>query len=309
MKKRYPIESFSERLTYLLEKDTIDMATILEFDFLQLKEDIYVLCENQFKKNELSFKYNESLKNQLLSLQEILDGSINKVRKNLPVDHPLYLLNVTGGTRLTPEEKSVVRDHLKKEIATYVLMIEVVLGQIITMQKTEKKVVPLPKKAGRKKIVTNFKGERKLTDAQITSLYDLLLPRRQKEELFIQEVKARLQFHEIMKLEDVNSISEKEYQIKLGAENYMFAFVLTWLEKNRFFSSPFKTVGNAASFYSLDDTPLKYNTLSKAKSVYDIEKYITTSPPSKKPVSPPANPQDNPSYFGYLNFLLHETFK
>jgi len=310
MNKKSPIELFRDRIETLHNGHFILMETIIKFDAFWLKEKILDFCESQNHKNEFKIFFENKIAFAFNIILSDLEKLVLKIRNTYPIDHPLFALNVLkGGRELYIDEKNIVLETLMAEFDCYSLMIESLFGKEFITSKSEIILTKRKSKSGRKKLVSTFKGDKILSKEQINTFYNLVLNGRDKEDLFDVSKNGESQFFSILESDDVASCEKEKYEIKLAAENYLFAFVLTWFEKNGFFKSPFLAVENSSSFFSSDGKKIKSNDLAKAKSNYPIEKYITTVLPKKKIALPiPLDPKDNNQYFPYLNSLLHSYF-
>ena len=309
MKKYDPISEFSERLKYLVVQEVIWYDDIMKFNHLGLKVDLYDKCLNPMFKKEFQLNYIKETYGLLIFLKENLDKIVSRILKNLTIG--FYRSN---GEPLEMLDVIIIKKSLLEEIETYYTLAEVLIDKDIllklnnTLQKHSIKVqLPPNKKSGRREIISTFIGIKKLNPEQIVALFDLTFPKRNKDQLFDNSnKKSRKEFIEIMNLANVKDISERNYKIKLEAENYMLAFVFSWFEINYFIKSPFKAIENSASFYSSNDSLLTQNDLSKGKASYSNGNFITTQKPKTEPKL--NDPQDKTQYFGYLNFHLHFTF-
>jgi hypothetical protein len=310
MNKKSPIELFHDRIETLHKGENLLLQTVINHDPIWLKEKVLEYCQNKIHKTEFKIFFENKIATEFYLILSDIEKIVFKTRDLYPIDHPLYLFNVLkGGQELDSDERKKVRQFLQAEFDYYCLMLEVLLEKQIAKPQKQKIKTKKIVKLGRKSSIPSFKGSIPFSDEQLNKFYDILLQGRNLEELFEDAGDSRSQFIEIMKSDDVSVFSQKNYKIKLAAENYIFAFVLTWFEKNGFMKSAFKAVEESSSFCSRDDKKLIANDLSKTKSTYRIEKNITIISRNKKhKPSLPLDPQNNDQYFPFLNSLMHSTF-
>lgn len=315
MIKLNPIDELKARLQYLIKAKNVDLSTIIEFDYLFLKNKIYKYCEQTFNKEEFKQAARELFTDQIATLLNNIDSVTLNAKKLLPLEDKGWLLNASGGVSISQIEQEILKSHLSKELGAYILIIETVTGEKITptnkQTKDKQKEIPKvnQKKAGRKPTKANFIGSRKLSDDNLSVLFNLILPERKEEEFFNQQLSSTEKcFNEIMRAKDLDEIASKNYKFIFGVENYLAAFVFAWLEKNGYINSAFQAIDKSKSFYSTGgDAPLKANDLTKAKSTSQFERFITTTKPSNE-ITIPQNSNDKDEYFKFLNFHLHDYF-
>jgi hypothetical protein len=309
MKKANPIELLTERIDRLANQKYLFYDEVINYDYSYIKEKIYEYCEKQNNKTELKVLFDQKISDNLNKLLGNINEVVSRVKQRVPVENPRYLLNHMGGIPLSKEDQSQINNFLISELECYCLAIEVIIGKKI--DRRERLIIPERPKAnsGRTRQVPCFKGDKKLSIKQLNVLFDLPIRYRTKSQLFIDCKEARQQFIEIMNSDDVSEFAGRNYKILIESENYILAFVFTWLEKNNFIKHSFLSIERSESFFSMKATPLKADDLRKAKSTYEIEKYITIDHKVKKGShNPPQNPDDIKQYLPFLNSCLHEIF-
>jgi hypothetical protein len=310
MKKINPIELLTERIDRLANQKYLFYDEIVGHDYLYIKEKIFEYCEKTNNKSEFKIVFERKISDNLNKLLGDINEVASRVRQRLPVEHPLYLLYLNNGVPIGNEEQSLILSHLISELDCCCIIIETIIGEKLELYK--KKIIPeVPKaKSGRKSQIPCFKGEKKLSKDKQEKLLDFILAGREEDELFKNpSIEIRELFFKLMNADDVSVFAKSEHKIILGAENYMFAFVLTWLEKNGYMKSPFQAVEKSKFFCRDHGYPIKANALSKAKSDNNLDEYITTELDLDPPVDMPTVTENNEKYFPYLNYQLHKTFK
>lgn len=287
MIKLNPIDELKARLQYLIETKNVDLSTIVEFDYLYLKNKIYNYCEQTFNKEELITATNELFKDQINSVHNKIDSISFNAKKLLPFGHKGELLNAFGGVQVTPIERERLKDHLSKELNAYILMIGT-----INQTRNEQKEIPVgnQKKAGRKPIKVDFLGFpveepvsgniidptiskfNDITEEQCRELYYLTLTGETRNKQLINPKSSTGDEKFLFRLFTQPAVELKkngEAKIYFDCEIAYISFVFYWLQVKKNYKNAFTSLEKTKIFYNANGKLITQNDLSSAKTTFE----------------------------------------
>ena len=306
MRQKSPIEELVDRIKYLASSDILMSDDVLNFDFLHLKQQIYIFCKSEINKNEFKLVVEKHIISNFKLIVIDLDSLFSKAKKRPNLTSPEWNLYYETGMPLEKVELSVFKEQIQKEIDCYRLLFEVfdidIKSHAVSKTIITKVSKPLSKSPGRKASIYCFKGDKKLTEVTTRTLFNLILLGLKKEELFdLDRSSSEDDFYKITQLKDIASVSGKAFYF--NTENHFVAFVFKWLEINGYCNSAFTMIEKAKCFFSSHETLLTANILNKSLRHAEL---ITKSKPAKINNNPPEYSTSSAAeYFEYLNNFLH----